>query len=64
MAFKFSDSAPLGDNFAAYGRELEQLDTTLGPVLAARLDDLTAGAEPAAIWDELLVALAKAPEAP
>ncbi|UGX89545.1 hypothetical protein G6321_00001905 (plasmid) [Bradyrhizobium barranii subsp. barranii] len=64
MVFKFSDTAPLGDNFAAYSAELEQLDSTLRPVLATRLNDLAAGAEPALIWDELLAALAKTPKAP
>jgi hypothetical protein len=63
MPFKFNDSAPLADNLAVYTHELAQLDATLGPVLAARLDELVAGADPAAILDELLTALTKAPQA-
>ncbi|MET4519780.1 hypothetical protein [Bradyrhizobium sp. I1.7.5] len=58
MAFKFNDSAPLRDNLAAYSRELAQLDAILGPVLAARLDDIIADGDPAEILDELMAALA------
>jgi hypothetical protein len=63
MAFKFNDSARLGDNLAVYAHELAELDATLGPILAARLDELVAGVDSAAVLDELLAALAKAPKA-
>jgi hypothetical protein len=43
---KFNDSARLGDNLAVYAHELAELDATLGPILAARLDELVAGRRP------------------
>ncbi|WP_458196809.1 hypothetical protein [Bradyrhizobium sp. UFLA05-153] len=62
MAFKFNDAAPLPDNLAAYAKELSGLEGTLGPVLAARLEDLIAGADAGEILDQLLAALAKTPK--
>ena len=62
MAFKFNDTAPLPDNLATYAKELSGLDGTLGPVLAARLEDLIAGVDAGEILDQLLAALAKTPK--
>lgn len=59
MALEFNDTAPLPDNLATYANELSGLDGTLGPVLAARLEDLIAGVDAGGILDQLLAALAK-----
>ncbi|MCP3468420.1 MULTISPECIES: hypothetical protein [unclassified Bradyrhizobium] len=62
MAFKFDDTAPLPDNLATYAKEVSGLDGILGPVLAARLEDLIAGADADGILDQLLAALVQTPK--
>lgn len=62
MTFKFTDTASLGDNLAAFADELVKLDETLGPELAAQLNSLAAGADGSGIWDQLFAATTAALE--
>jgi hypothetical protein len=60
MTFGFDDKAAFNCNLQAYTAELQQLDAVLGPALAARLEDLIDGIDPAEILEELLVTLTSA----
>ncbi|TWA89394.1 hypothetical protein [Bradyrhizobium stylosanthis] len=60
MAFKFDDTASYADNTTAFSLELAAADPILGPVLSARLEELSGGADNDDILDELLAALTTA----
>jgi hypothetical protein len=60
MTFKFDDAASYADNITAFSLQLAAADPILGPILAARLEELSGGADNDEILDELLAALTTA----